>query len=383
MEEKKRLSFHNILLAVTVMIAVIGLIVASLDYVLLTSIGNTANVLWEVEKKLNPGLENYLAAVQEGKVVVYTSMPTQYLPAIISAFQAKYPGISVEYFYGPAGTLTSKLMTEIQAGSIRADVLGIGAGVEWYEVQEAWGFEPYVSDWMQPYTPGTETNPFIWRQPDGYWVTVRTLSIGFLVNTKVIPLADAPKTWADLTDPKYKGKMCWQDPDTGTSPYMMVWWLSKKLGWDYWKKMATQNIQLTPAMGDGALKVASGDVGIDIENLGYNYQTYLNAGKPVAFIYPQDGLLLLPLSMGILKNCTHPHAAKLWEDFLVSPDGQSVLLNVAGSIYTPLTGISIDPKAVVNILPKITNQTIVDFDYSLYKSEFQAMQANWTQIFRG
>ena len=131
-----------------------------------------------------------------GKVMLYSSMQEAQLQAIEQAFEAKYPGVDMEYYYAGGGKLVTKMTTEAQdGGQIASDLVWLGDPSD-YEVFKKNGWlEPYVS-------PETEHIAKEYMDPEGYYTAGRlvTMGIAWFIG---VDEADAPKTWNDLLDPKW------------------------------------------------------------------------------------------------------------------------------------------------------------------------------------
>ena len=126
-----------------------------------------------------------------GKVMLYSSMQEAQLQAIEQAFEAKYPGVDMEYYYAGGGKLVTKMTTEAQdGGQIASDLVWLGDPSD-YEVFKANG-------WLTPYvSPETEHIAKEYMDPDGYYTAGRlvTMGIAWFIG---VDEEEAPKTWNDL-----------------------------------------------------------------------------------------------------------------------------------------------------------------------------------------
>ena len=145
------------------------------------------------------------AEAPSGKVMLYSSMQEAQLQAIEAAFEAKYPTVDMEYYYAGGGKLVTKMTTEAQdGGQIASDLVWLGDPSD-YEAFKANG-------WLEPYiSPETEHIGKEYIDPDGYYTAGRlvTMGIAWFIG---VDEADAPKTWNDLLDPKWKNQIIMTDP---------------------------------------------------------------------------------------------------------------------------------------------------------------------------
>ena len=145
------------------------------------------------------------AAYADGKVMLYSSMQEDQLMAIEQAFEAKYPDIDMEYYYASGGKVITKVTTEAQAGKIEADIIWTGDPSDYEEFKAA--------GWLQPYSsPEADHIADTYIDPDGYYTAARLVTMGIAWSTLNVDEADAPKTWNDLLDPKWKGMIVMTDP---------------------------------------------------------------------------------------------------------------------------------------------------------------------------
>ena len=255
-----------------------------------------------------------------GKVMLYSSMQEAQLQAIEQAFEAKYPGVDMEYYYAGGGKLVTKMTTEAQdGGQIASDLVWLGDPSD-YEVFKKNGWlEPYVS-------PETDHIAKEYMDPEGYYTAGRlvTMGIAWFIG---VDEADAPKTWNDLLDPKWQGQIIMTDPaQASTTKYWMAAMMqSEKYGPEFFKKLRENGVELESGTTATHNRVAdaSYQVGICLDYVSANL---IAEGSPMAFHYTTEDVITMTSPVAIIKGCANPDNAKLLMDFILSKEGQEVLV---------------------------------------------------------
>lgn len=266
-----------------------------------------------------------MAFVAEGagsSVMIYSSMKDSQLAALKQAFSKKYPDIKMDYYSAGTGKVMTKIATEQQAGGIRADVIWVGEPTNYVEFKQQGILLKYDS-------PEAKTISKLMKDKDGYYCSARLVALGFVYNTNLVKGKDIPKKWADLTKPRFKGVVCMTDPSfSGTTLYTVAGLVqnSKKFGWDYLQKLKNNDLKLVKGSSDVINKTAVGeyDCGIGAD---YIAKTVMDQGSPVGFVYPEDGIPVVASPIAIVKNSKNIAAAKKLFDFILSLEGQKVLLD--------------------------------------------------------
>ncbi len=261
-----------------------------------------------------------VAEAPSGKVMLYSSMQEAQLQAIEQAFEAKYPTVDMEYYYAGGGKLVTKMTTEAQnGGQIASDLVWLGDPSD-YEVFKANGWlEPYVS-------PETEHISASYMDPEGYYTAGRlvTMGIAWFIG---VDEADAPKTWNDLLDPKWKGQIIMTDPaQASTTKYWMAAMMqSEKYGPEYFEKLKNNGVELESGTTATHNRVAdaSYQVGICLDYVSANL---IAEGSPMAFHYTTEDVITMTSPIAIIKGCANEDNAKLLFDFILSKEGQEVLV---------------------------------------------------------
>ena len=259
-------------------------------------------------------------AEPSGKVMLYSSMQEAQLQAIEQAFEAKYPTVDMEYYYAGGGKLVIKITTEAQdGGQIACDVVWLGDPSD-YEAFKANG-------WLMPYvSPETDHIAKEYMDAEGYYTAGRlvTMGIAWFIG---VDEADAPKTWNDLLDPKWNNQIIMTDPaQASTTKYWMAAMMqSEKYGPDYFQKLKDNGVELESGTTATHNRVAdaSYQVGICLDYVSANL---IAEGSPMAFHYTTEDVITMTSPIAMIKGCANEENAKLLMDFILSKEGQEVLV---------------------------------------------------------
>src|SRR5438067_3968892 len=260
------------------------------------------------------------AAKKERQVVWYTTLiVNQAIRPLKAAFEAKYPGVDLQFARADESPTAAKIMAEAAAGRVQADVFdGISNMVPLKRAGIATAYAPAAAG---QYPPDM-------KDKDGYWHAILLYVFTPGINTTLVAKAQAPKTYADLLDPKWKGKMAWNPGSiAGAHGFVgnILMSMGEARGIDYLKALARQGIVNIEASSRAILdQVIAGEYPIGL--MMFNHHTVISAQKGA----PSDWLLMEPVpvafdAVGILKDAPHPNAARLLVEFLTSEEGQKVL----------------------------------------------------------
>ena len=245
------------------------------------------------------------AATKEGKVSFYTSVDVEVAEKIAAAFRAKYPGIELLVERSGSERVFQRIGQETGSGIHNADVVNTSDGAHFVIWKRDGLLAPYVPEDVGKHFGDN-------ADPDGHYAIWRASLSVMGYNTKYVKPEQAPKSFADLLDPKWKGMIVKGHPSYSgtilTSTYATV----QTLGWEYLQKLALGE---RPIIADGNE---------------YNMFTLKESGKPVEIIYPTEGTPFVEGPSAVLAKAPHPNAARLLQSFLFTPETQQLLVDVGG-----------------------------------------------------
>jgi iron(III) transport system substrate-binding protein len=260
----------------------------------------------------------YEGAKKEGKVTWYTSLtggPNTDIPRV---FLAKYPGVAVEVYRGDSDALMSRIMQEAQAKRHIVDTIETTFPVL-KVMQELKLLTPYFSPHLASYPDDVKEKA---EKGLVYWATDRESYIGLAYNTNSVQGNAIPKNFEDLLKPELRGKIGFATTDTGSR---VIGAMLAAKGIEFVQKLKTQQISLHPVSGRAILDlVISGELGASPTVFLSHSRVSIAKGAPIKWV-PMD---LVPSNAGgvaVPANPPHPHAALLFGDFLLSPEGQKFL----------------------------------------------------------
>ena len=260
------------------------------------------------------------AARKEGRVLWYTTLiVNQVVIPLKTAFEKKYPGVTLDYARNDEGPTAIRLLNEAKAGKVQADVFdGLTVNVP----LKREGLLARIE------IPNAADYPAEMKDADGAWHALLLFVFGPGYNTSLVSKAEAPKSYQDLLDPKWKGKMAW-NPNSSAGAIGFVGNILLSMGPDkgmeYLRALSKQNIVNVEASSRAILdQVIAGEYPMGL--MMFNNHTVISARKGA----PSDWSPLEPVpvafeSLGIMKDAPHPNAARLLVEFLLSEEGQTVL----------------------------------------------------------
>jgi len=252
-------------------------------------------------------------AKKEGKLVWYTSMAIDTSKPLLDAFLKEYPFIKAELVRAGEEQLMNRVLSETRAGKWLFDAVSTSAMSVLVERRMT-----------APYLP-PERDAFLseFKDAQGHWtgIFVNNLVLGY--NTSMLPVKEAPKNYADLVDPKWKGKMLMDSTDYDWFGTLSTVWGKEKTV-EYMKRLALQNPLWRRGHGLTAQLLGAGEVPLA---WAYNFrlERMKNDGAPVDWIETFDPIVVTVSGLGLSAKATNPNSAKLLIDFATSKKGQQMV----------------------------------------------------------
>lgn len=257
------------------------------------------------------------ARAQSGAVAIYTSNNQQAVEAVVEVGRKRLPGVKFSAITGGSGQLLRRL--EAEAAKPQGDVF-------WSSSANTLGafkalYEPYRS-------PELAAVPAALHQPQNLWSACNVHVAVAMVNRNQLGGVPLPKTWADLLDPRLKGKMMIADPANSSTALTILWGVEKMLGADGLKRLA-HNVKMTSAAATVLRSVGQGEfaIGLTFESNAYAYVA--GGQKEISLVYPADGTFTTPEFLALIKGAPAGDLAKRACDHLLSKEVQTELLLAA------------------------------------------------------
>lgn len=251
---------------------------------------------------------------QSGKLVVYTSQPSEQMASVLEAFNRDHPGIEVELFRSGTTEVINKLQAEIAAGEPQADVLLVADDIVMSQLKNDGRLMPYPEAPVQDYDPS-------WYDPDMTYFGTKLITTGIMYNTEVAE--QPPSSWLDLVAPAAEDQVIMPSPLYSGAAAIHVGTLAAndQFGWDYLEQLADNGAIAGRGNGSVLEAVARGEraYGIIIDYMALNAKA---EGSPVDFVFPKEGVTAITQPVGILATARNPEAAKAFVDWQLSRAAQ-------------------------------------------------------------
>ena len=294
------------------------------------------------------------AATKEGQLTWYTSADLQLAEKVGKIFEQKFPGVRVRVERAGGERIFSRVAQEYASGLTVADAVSTGDAAQFLAWKRQKLLAPYVPEDVARHIPPEH------RDPDGFYATVRSSLCVIAYNTEMVKREDAPRSFADLLDPKWKGKIVKAHPSYSGTIMTSTYQLVRELGWPYLEKLALQQVLQIQSATDTPKKIVLGERPIMADGNESNVLLLKEAGGPIEVIYAAEGTPSIVQPSAVFAAAPHPRAARLFQNYLFGVDGQELFVNLGGlrSVHTlvkdkpgrtPLSAIKVwkdDPAAV-------------------------------------
>lgn len=284
------------------------------------------------------------AAKKEGKLVIYTaSIGSPSLKTVTKAFEQKH-GIAVELLEARASEIRERVRVEQSAGRFLGDIHHNGSTTTWLMTRDG-NFQPHgpipnIKNIVPPY------------EADDIHIPAEVISYALLVNRNLVKPGDEPKSWKDILDPRWTGKILSDDYRAlgGGAVFFVV--MYDTFGKEFLEKLASQKPVFSRDIQNSERRVARGEYPLYLPFGLQDYNTL--KGLPVKPIMPVEGRPYVRFDLAILKNAPHANAARLFMNFYLEPAQQIVYANAG---YNPVVKDVIE-KAVEELRPLLAAKAL-------------------------
>jgi iron(III) transport system substrate-binding protein len=253
-------------------------------------------------------------AKKEGVVSIYTSMPLDDMAALTTAFEAKY-GVKAKVWRSGSEKILQRGLLEAKANRFEVDVFETNSPemeVLSREKVLIAGNSPFLNELIPQAIPSHKE-----------WIATRLNIFTCAYNTKLVKKEELPKTYQDLLDPKWKGKLSVEADDSDWLAETVMK-MGEEKGLALFREIARKNA-VSVRKGHTLLSnlVASGEVPLALTVYNYKIEQMKNSGAPIDW-FALDPTIARPNANGVARNAPHPHAALLFQDFELT-EGQQIL----------------------------------------------------------
>jgi iron(III) transport system substrate-binding protein len=309
------------------------------------------------------------AAKKEGQVSYYTSTDLPVAEKVAKAFEAKYPGISVHTERTGAERVFQRIGQEYSSNIHAVDVVNSSDASHFIVWKRDGILLPYVPEEVAKF-------PAEHRDVDGQFASFRVWLSIIAYNTNLVKAEEAPKSFADLLDPKWKGKIVKAHPGYSGTVMTSTYQLQRDLGWSWFEQLAKQNVMQVQSAADPPKKLDLGERAVMADGNEYSILQMKEAGRPVEPVYATEGSPMIVGPNGIFKGSPNPNAAKLFQSYCFSREAQQLMIDFGGlrSVHP-----QIQEKASRTPLKDI--KTLKD-DPVAVEQQSSAIKSRYSKIFR-
>jgi iron(III) transport system substrate-binding protein len=310
------------------------------------------------------------AAKKEGKAVWYTSVDLPLAERVAKAFQEKFPGVAVRVERTGAERVFQRIGQEYSSNIHAVDVVNSSDAAHLIVWKRNGWLAPYLPEDMAKHYPAEH------KDPDGTFASFRVFLCPIAYNTNLVKREEAPKSYADLLDSKWTGKIVKAHPGYSGTILTATYQMSRDLGWPYFEKLAQQKIMQVQSASDPPKKLALGERAIMADGVEYVLFQLKEKGDPIEIIYPTEGTPLIIGPNAVFKNAPNPNAARLLQNWMFSAECQQLCIDFGG-----LRSAHALTKEKAGRKPLREIKLMKDDPIAVEK-ESEAIKKRYTQIFK-
>lgn len=298
-------------------------------------------------------------------ITVYTSQPNADAQQTVDAFMAAHPGTDVEWVRDGTTQLMARLRAEIEAGNPQPDVLLIADTVTLEGMAQDNLLTAYKSPEASHYDSALYSG-------DGFYHSTKLITTGIVYNTGV---EGVPTSWTDLSEAALKGQIAMPSPLYSGAALIHLATLTgdEALGWEYYQALAANEARAQGGNGGTFKAVASGEkpYGMVVDFLAIRNKA---DGSPIEFVFPTEGVSYVTEPVAIMSSAKNIDGAEKFVDFLLSAEGQDLVLDMG---YIPAR----DGMGVPAGFPARADIKLMDFDPAVALENAEANKARFAELF--
>jgi iron(III) transport system substrate-binding protein len=264
------------------------------------------------------------AAKKEGKAVWYTSVDLPLAERIARAFEAKFPGVAVRVERTGAERVFQRIGQEYASRIHAVDLVNSSDAAHLIVWKRDGLLAPFVPEDVAKHYPPEH------KDADGMFASFRIFLCPMGYNTNLVKPEEAPKSFAELLDPKWAGKIVKAHPSYSGTILTATYQVSRDIGWDYFEKLAKQKIMQVQSASDPPKKLALGERAVMADGIEYGMFQIKEKGQPVDLIYPTEGTPLIIGPNALFKAAPNPNAARLLQSWMFTAECQQLCIDFGG-----------------------------------------------------
>ena len=300
-------------------------------------------------------------------LTLYTSQPNKDAQMTVDAFEKANPGIDVEWVRDGTTKLMTKLRAELSSGVVNPDVLLIADSVTMESMAKDGYLAPYLSPNRSNYDASLYHN-------EGYYYGTKLITTGIVRHQRA---PEKPTDWSDFAKPEYKNQIAMPSPLYSGAALIHLATLTDEpsLGWSYYEALHNNQVMAQGGNGSVLKAVSSGTkpYGVIVDFLAIREA---QKGSPLEFIFPKTGVSMVTEPVAIMKGSKNQEAAKKFVDFVLSKQGQQLVLDQG---YLPARSDMPVPEG----FPAREDIKLMTFDAAKTLENNEANKQRFSDIFEG
>jgi iron(III) transport system substrate-binding protein len=264
------------------------------------------------------------AARREGKLLYYTSVDLPLAEKIAKSFEAKFSGIAVRTERSGAERNFQRIGQEYASRIYAVDVVNSSDAAHFIAWKRDGLLAPVVPEDVAMHYPAEHSDG------DGMFASFRVTLSAIGYNTNLVRAEEAPKSFADLLDPKWLGKIVKAHPAYSGTILTATFQIVRELGWPYLEKLARQKVMQVQSATDPPKKLALGERAVMADGGEYNLFQLKESGGPVELVYPAEGIPTVVGPNAVFKSAPNPNAARLFQCYCFTPECQQLIVDFGG-----------------------------------------------------
>jgi iron(III) transport system substrate-binding protein len=273
------------------------------------------------------------AAHKEASVTWYIAqVDTETAETMGRAFTATYPGVTVSVIRTTGQVAYERLLQDLKNNAPQCDVFSSTDTSQYPALKKRNALADYT-----PAGAATLLPAFQKVSDPGFMYPTSATAHLLIYNSQRIKPEDAPKTWPDLLDPRWKGRVATGHPAFSGCTGIWVLALTKAYGWDYFEKLAKNNPRIGRSGNDPVTLINAGECLLGPAPGNTAFQQ-VDKGNPIMPVYPTDGATLCLGPTSVMASAPHPNAARLFMEWLMSDDFSKIsVANHGDPVHPGLT----------------------------------------------
>ena len=295
-----------------------ALLAAMIGYNAAGAATETAGSVLDRVNKL-PAEQRHKALVEkarsEGEVSFYSSLQAQQIEPFVQVFRKRYPFIKVNPYRVSGNRQVIKIQTEMNAGNHLFDVTN-GSAEQAAAIKKIGAIDPYNSPQRDFFNVPN-------KDREGYFTSLYTIPIVLGYNTNLVKRAEAPRTYEDLLQPKWKGNM-FLDDEAYEWFAVLLKHMGREKGLQYMRNLAKQDLRMVRGRTAQSQLLSAGERPLAIALSGHTVLDLKARGAPIDLVI-LDPYFAQANKLMLARHAPHPHAAALFVDWSLSEEGQSII----------------------------------------------------------